>query len=154
MTLPASEFEQLNLKNLVAINVSSSLGNGILSGTVVATIQQNHGRIVRRLTSYSESDGLITFVLAAQGVDGAIPGGTADNFADAMAAGAELAAAQWSWPIDDDFTTTGASLGGVLGTEIWGLENETAIPELDIKVDSVAITANTKKLKAKSKPNN
>jgi len=152
MTIPASEFDQLNLKNLVAMNVSSSQGNGVLSGTVLSTIQSNHGRIIRRLTSHSAATGLVTFVIAGQGTDGAIAGGTADNFADAMAAGAELAANTWSWPQDDDFSGASTSIGAVLPTELWGLEGETAIPEIDIKVDSIAITANTKKLKAKWTP--
>jgi hypothetical protein len=43
-------------------------------------------------------------------------------------------------------------LGGVVGDTAWGLENETAIPEIDIKVDSVSVTAITKKLKAKWTP--
>ena len=44
-------------------------------------------------------------------------------------------------------------VGSVVGTTSWGLENNaTAIPEIDIKVDSVSITANTKKLKAKWTP--
>ena len=34
----------------------------------------------------------------------------------------------------------------------WGLENNPAIPEIDIKVDSTAVTALTKKLKAKWSP--
>jgi len=40
----------------------------------------------------------------------------------------------------------------VAGTTQWGLENNEAIPEIDIKVDSVSITAQTKKLKAKWTP--
>ncbi len=54
-------------------------------------------------------------------------------------------------PIVDAFTTAGA-VGGVVGTSPWQLEAETAIPEIDIKVNSVAITALTKKLKAKWSP--
>ena len=56
-----------------------------------------------------------------------------------------------SFIIDDNFDTGGA-LGSVVGNETWGLENEAAIPEIDIKVDSVAVTAKTKKLKAKWTP--
>jgi hypothetical protein len=59
-------------------------------------------------------------------------------------------AANSDFTIDDDFTN--GSLGGVVGQQIWGLENNTAIPEIDIKVDSVSITAITKKLKAKWTP--
>jgi hypothetical protein len=64
------------------------------------------------------------------------------------AMGAALSA---SFIIDDNFDTGGA-LGSVIGNETWGLENQAAIPEIDIKVDSVAVTAKTKKLKAKWTP--
>jgi hypothetical protein len=56
-----------------------------------------------------------------------------------------------SFPIKDGLTEGGA-LGSVVGTPTWGLENEPNIPEIDIKVDSIAITAVTKKLKAKWTP--
>ena len=52
----------------------------------------------------------------------------------------------------DDNLTNGGALGSVIGTTQWGLENNGRIPEIDIKVDSVAITAVTKKLKAKWTP--
>tara|TARA_R110002012_G_scaffold110837_2_gene255553 strand:- start:2318 stop:4111 length:1794 start_codon:yes stop_codon:yes gene_type:complete len=51
----------------------------------------------------------------------------------------------------DDFTAGGA-VGSVVGTDFWGLENNVQIPEINIKVDSVAVTAQTKKLKAKWTP--
>ena len=44
------------------------------------------------------------------------------------------------------------SLGAIVGTTPWGLENVADIPELDIKVDSISIEAETKKLKAKWTP--
>ena len=44
------------------------------------------------------------------------------------------------------------ALGAIVGTTAWGLENNPNIPEIDIKVDSVSITAMTKKLKAKWTP--
>jgi len=56
-----------------------------------------------------------------------------------------------SFIIDDNFETGGA-LGSVIGNQTWGLENVGQIPEIDIKVDSVAVTAKTKKLKAKWTP--
>ena len=56
-----------------------------------------------------------------------------------------------SWPITDDFVAGGA-LGSLVGDDPWGLENNEKIPEIDIKVDSVAVTAVTKKLKAKWTP--
>jgi hypothetical protein len=57
----------------------------------------------------------------------------------------------WSWPQTDDFDNANA-LGSVIGAAEWGLENSPNIPEIDIKVDSVAVTAVTKKLKAKWTP--
>jgi hypothetical protein len=56
-----------------------------------------------------------------------------------------------SHPIKDGLTEADA-LGAVKGTATWGLENNENIPEIDIKVDSIAITAMTKKLKAKWTP--
>ena len=54
-------------------------------------------------------------------------------------------------PIRDNFNAANA-IGAVVGAAEWGLENNADIPEIDIKVDSVAVTAATKKLKAKWTP--
>jgi hypothetical protein len=51
----------------------------------------------------------------------------------------------------DTFTTSGLSEGAV-AADVYSLENNANIPEIDIKVDSTAITATTKKLKAKWTP--
>ena len=69
-----------------------------------------------------------------------------------------------------DELTTGGSLGAVAGADVWALEepagnggsqsqgnagssdNKVEIAEIDIKVDSIAVTAQTKKLKAKWSP--
>jgi len=56
-----------------------------------------------------------------------------------------------TFAIDDKFQAGGA-IGSVVGASTWGLENEENIPEIDLKVDSVAVTAKTKKLKAKWTP--
>jgi hypothetical protein len=58
-----------------------------------------------------------------------------------------LGTTDWSYPQKDNIEAGGA-LGSVVGDTVWGLENQEAIPEIDIKVDSLAITAVTKKLKA------
>jgi len=54
-------------------------------------------------------------------------------------------------PLVDNFDAGGA-LGTVVGASEWQLEDQAAIPEIDIKVDSLAVTAQTKKLKAKWTP--
>jgi hypothetical protein len=56
-----------------------------------------------------------------------------------------------SFPVADTWTEGGAT-GAVVGTAEWGLEGSAEIPEIDIKVDSIAVTAQTKKLKAKWTP--
>jgi len=65
---------------------------------------------------------------------------------------AALDGATLEFPITDNFAGTGGAVGAVLPATTWGLENEQNIPEIDIKVDSVAVTAVTKKLKAKWSP--
>jgi len=71
-----------------------------------------------------------------------------------------------SFAITDQFNNVGAgAIGAVVGANAWGLEEpkpstglsgsgdaKNVIPEIDIKVDSVAVTAITKKLKAKWSP--
>ncbi len=49
----------------------------------------------------------------------------------------------------DDFGGTaaaasGEAIGAVVGQSTWGLENNEGIPEIDIKVESVSVTAMTK----------
>ena len=65
--------------------------------------------------------------------------------------GAALLANTFSYPERDDIVS-GTPVGSVVGQATWALENTANIPEIDIKVDSVAITAQTKKLKAKWTP--
>ena len=62
-----------------------------------------------------------------------------------------------TFPLVDDMTGTAAAgsnqaLGAVVGTDDWGLEANEGIAEIDIKVDSISVTAVTKKLKAKWTP--
>jgi len=59
--------------------------------------------------------------------------------------------------IKDNFNGTPSAgsadaIGAVRATTTWGLEDTEAIPEIDIKVDSISVTAMTKKLKAKWTP--
>jgi len=56
-----------------------------------------------------------------------------------------------TFPIVDNLTNASA-LGAVVGQDAWGLEGDDDIPEINLKVDSVSVTAITKKLKAKWTP--
>ena len=68
-----------------------------------------------------------------------------------LTAGTGFAWVEASFPIKDGLDSASA-LGSVKGIAEWGLEANANIPEIDIKVDSIAITAVTKKLKAKWTP--
>jgi len=102
--------------------------------------------VVRRLTSISGTT--VTVVITD----------TTSN--TVAAANGESKTAEYA--VVDGFTDGGAD-GSLVGTTPWGLEtiNDTNlglaganadIPEIDIKVDSIAVTAITKKLKAKWTP--
>jgi len=136
-----SDLTGLNDDNLVSISYGSA-GNAAITGSQ---------RIVRRLTSFSGS--------AAQNYIGTrtsddlllviadINGSTTPK---SVATGKLTLALTWART--DTFEDTGNAVGAVRGTTAWGLEAESNIPEIDIKVESTAITAVTKKLKAKWSP--
>ena len=70
----------------------------------------------------------------------------------AAAVGAIMPTDTFSFPIKDNIPA-GSSVGSVQSTATnYALENLAEIPEIDIKVDSTAITAQSKKLKAKWTP--
>jgi hypothetical protein len=99
------------------------------------------GMQARRLTRIDPTNAAnVLWTIVATGSE--IPPDLAALFALAVSA---------SFPIVDDFQSGGA-LGSVKGDPIWGLEGNAEIPEIDIKVDSIAVTAITKKLKAKWTP--
>ena len=121
--------DQFNIKDYVTII------NEVASGSLGA------GRITRRLTRDDETNaGNLLVVLAATGSEDLAALSTSLN-----------GIGSWDYVIDDNIGAA-ATVGAVVGATEWGLEAEAAIPEIDIKVDSVAVTAKTKKLKAKWTP--
>lgn len=115
----------------------------ILPQTGTTPNTQLPGRVVRRLTRVDpvNSDNLL-FVLAPTGSDTkAVVSGNLENLDGVVA----------SFAINDN-RTAGNGLGSIVGTTTWGLEANENIPEIDIKVDSISIEADTKKLKAKWTP--
>jgi len=137
---------QSNLRNLVAFAFSGAAG---VPGAF------SNGQQVRRLTRLG---------------DGSVVGGTttsattayfviASDVADTNAISSSVNASQVLYfPIKDELGTSNVAagstnaLGAIAGQDYWGLEAATAIPEIDISVDSVSITAVTKKMKAKWTP--
>jgi len=129
-TIPLSSLTggQFSVKDFVTVTLTDG------GGALLTLAQQ-----VRRLTRPDPTNAANVLVVATQ--TGSIgDAATALNAADGA-----------SFVIDDNFTNGGA-LGSVVGAATWGLESEDNIPEIDIKVDSVPVTAKTKKLKAKWTP--
>jgi hypothetical protein len=131
---------KLNVKNLVAVNlISGSAGAAAANRNKVA----GTGTMLRRLTSVVGSNVLFVF--------------NAPSTTSAATLGLNVTgtAVSFEYPIVDVFQASPAgvdALGAIAGTDTWGLEASTTIPELDIKVESISVTAITKKLKAKWSP--
>ena len=140
VTLDASEAIEgglLNVENLIACTFAATTPSELSGSTVV-----------RRLTSRDGNTMTLTLTKASSM-------GQIDSVAGSLA-----------FPQKDMFGAAGdAALGSLAGTDPWGLEgaddeangtfdglSRDVIPEIDIKVDSVAVTAVTKKLKAKWSP--
>ena len=146
-TTGSTGLRQLNADNLIGIQIDSVAGTPGTSSAI----------LVRRLSSVSSGsatqdpgDSSYKMNLVFTNASGSVP--LRDGFATGMM-GAVTGATNLtvSFPVDDRLTTSDA-LGSVVGTTEWALEGNERIPEIDIKVDSVAITAVTKKLKAKWTP--
>ncbi len=144
-----------------AANLADSQANfdDLSAFSVRSTDNSSAMTLIPRLTTLSSSiDGVtvsqdnIFLVYAATGVT---PNALSASIA-AATTGFGLPAAAGnggiSFPITDNFRAVGTALGAIEGTTVWGLEGSEQIPEIDIKVDSVAVTAVTKKLKAKWTP--
>ncbi len=139
-------------RNLSAFALSSSNGNGGMA-RVYNSGSGDVGVQLKRLTRITGSTADTHALVVVASYDGSA---TAAQLAAALtgSTGASEVAgtiSSGSWTIVDDFVNGGA-LGSVIGEDPWGLENNQNIPEIDIKVDSVAVTAVTKKLKAKWTP--
>ena len=130
--------------DLVSIVVSGSDGIGGSRGDSLPG-GGGEGFVARRLTQFSGSS-TNTVLVVAISPDGQDPTKLASNIKDSGTV---------NFPIVDSFVAAGDPFGAVAGSTAqggWGLENNPNIPQIDIKVNSVAVTAETKKLKAKWTP--
>jgi hypothetical protein len=134
------ELNKDNLQSLTLETTSGSYDHG--AGTGI--------RQVRRLAQFSGSakDHILVYLASETAIPSALQ--TALESSATSGFGVRYA-------IADDFGGTPAAgaagaLGAVVGQDHWGLEGAAEIPEIDIKVDSVSVTAMTKKLKAKWTP--
>jgi hypothetical protein len=157
----------LSGSSIVVVSITGSTGLSQLNTNDLVTISTTgsltDGRLVRRLSQISTGstgdtpangnwEALLVFeATTAQGLWGAAGDGIGVGLVNELTGGTNVAGLGLGFAIDDNFTDGGA-LGSVVGATAWELENNGQLPEIDIKVDSVAVTALTKKLKAKWTP--
>ena len=144
--------EFLNRDNLSAIELGR-------------TAPDNAPQLVRRLTTlgsaanhrseiaWNNTETDVYFVFVGQDADITSLAATADDDGGTVMTNTVAT----TFPLADNFNGVpaagaGNAIGAVAGTTTWGLENNVDIPEIDIQVDSISVTAITKKLKAKWTP--
>ena len=134
--------DNLSMFDFDSVSISLALANQITTTAGADT------KIIRRLTRKVSATESATGAKAVRFVAVA----TAPTFYNGLTAvGAGQSNPVITGSVRDNFQTSDA-LGSLKGTQEWGLEGSEKIPEIDIKVDSIAITAQTKKLKAKWTP--
>ena len=149
--LSAFAFEEIRTGVVGANNTVLTMLDGIdnCSGAAITALSQ-----VRRLTALASaadaatSEKAVRFVIVCTAASVTFSAGESGNLG-ALTAGVETDP-KIQFPAKD--TATDAAGTGVIDTYTMLLENNANIPEIDIKVDSTAITAQTKKLKAKWTP--
>jgi len=139
-------FPNLNEANLQSIVAKEGTDYG-MSGSM---------KVVRRLTQFSGSkkDHILLFFATDTTNETGL-----HQYGMGLASAADNPLSlQYEYALADAFNSTSVAagstnaVGAVVGLEPWGLEKDEGIPEIDIKVDSVSVTAITKKLKAKWTP--
>jgi hypothetical protein len=139
--LTASNGTSADYDNLGAFAFSGGSIGATRAGIGASAVQ------IRRLSTKTGSlvgDNVHLLMFGVSGAAGVMPAEYKDTAALTTDLGLEI-------PIVDNIGSANA-VGAVVGAIDWGLENEELIPEIDIKVDSIAVTAMTKKLKAKWTP--
>ena len=155
----AAAYAQLNRNNLITFKTDTAAGDafGATAGTgkyrqirrlttaVGATSALKNAKLQELSLTSSDTSLVLVYELLNETIS------ASGTNAAATAAGGSSGQ---TFAIDDKFASAGdpSGLGAIAGSTLWDLEAEPNIPEIDIKVDSIAITAMTKKLKAKWSP--
>ena len=135
LSIPEAQIPStLDTNNLAAVDVTPAQMAAVTGAFSALNVEQ-----VRRLNRRGDAGELLLYFVGPTSSLGDISIGSNDG---------DLTG---SIPIRDQFEA-GGGLGSLQGLAPWGLEGNEEIPEIDIKVDSIAVTAQTKKLKAKWTP--
>jgi hypothetical protein len=151
-----SNTDGVNLDNLSALVLSGTNG----AGDLAPDPSVGAGYHARRLNQFSGSsrDKVLIIGVSRNGGQSAVAlshSFAGDAAGTAVTQGGALEVGKVFFPKTDNFVAAGDPFGALKGSSAnngWGLETSQQIPDIDIKVDSVAVTAMTKKLKAKWSP--
>ncbi len=156
----AQGVDAIDFENLSAFDISAAGLDMIISGSdhLTAGTHQAGGKsgatvdlkLVRRLTKRVESADTLSAIGKSVRFTLTTTTALASTTSDGAGTGAPAAGAV-TFPRKDDLDTGSGEKGAIVGFN-FPLEGNADIPEIDIKVDQVAITAQTKKLKAKWTP--
>ena len=152
-------FDKLDRELLSSISFTGSvcpltLRDSINGYTHIGTIDgKEEIKLIRRLTkSVKSADSVISHETdCIRFVFTIADSGDIDSEGDTTAAATAIEAGAFQFPRRDNITSTANKLGSIDGFN-FPFEGAEQMPEIDIKVDSIAITATTKKLKAKWTP--
>ena len=131
-------------------NLLEALGN---NGNITQPGAESEVKLIRRLTTRVKAADAATSVDAVRFVFTIADSSdiSAESDAATAIASADIAAGAFQYPKKDAITSSSGKLGAI-DSFTFPFEGSEAMPEIDIKVDSIAITATTKKLKAKWTP--
>ena len=154
----SGSWKRAQLEGLTGLDIQES------DGTVITGLSNLPAgvNVVRRLTRMVTGDGVTTFI-ANKNTDGTkyleVVLYSANTFSGSIAE--DVAGTNFNdpgqifggncaieFPIADNLTTTDNGGGALVGATAWEMENSKAIPEINIKVDSIPVTSTTRKLKA------
>ena len=143
-----------NLANGLKLSIDGTTGVGLPSGDDTAVNQVR--RLTQRVSAADSATGTKASVRFILVIGTGTAGGQANNTEGQPSSNngrvnADVAIKWIEFPQKDAVAASPAPAGGIGGFTM-PMEMEDEIPEIDIKVDSIAITAQTKKLKAKWSP--
>lgn len=135
-TVNLSAFSQLNRDSFITLTITSSLSNG----SQVRRLTQYHptDRTKLLVVTYGDNSDTTNQLSSSLAATLGFQYAATDNFVDGVNGLGSVAGAA-NWLFESDVTTVSGNFGDLRGE----------IPEIDIKVDSINVTAITRKLRAK-----
>ena len=132
---PSGSWDRVRRKGVSHINLTYKDGVAISTqGNFAAS-----STVVRRLTRlFTPTGGAATLELVLQSSNA--------NATMVTDAGNDTFAVEFA--MDDNISEKSSGVGALVGASAWEMENSKNIPEINIKVDSTAVTSTTRKLKA------